>query len=94
MFSTLNHCFLLKYSIQNIYLSSEKVILSESGEKYTHIKQCTQAKTVKTVDFVQKYNGLKLKHLIDGFVSYMFLKMAWVNTFSANLTPPPQFFFK
>ncbi len=37
----LNHCLRLKYesSIHNIAFSSEKVISSESGQKYAQIKQ-------------------------------------------------------
>ncbi len=33
-----------KFSIHNISFASEKVILSESREKYTQIKDCLQAK--------------------------------------------------
>ncbi len=36
-----------KSSIHNIAFSSEKLILSESGEKYAQIKHSLQAKTVK-----------------------------------------------
>ncbi len=41
----------LKYesSIQNIAFSSEKVVLSESGEEYGQIKHCLQVKTVQNV---------------------------------------------
>ncbi len=44
----LNRCFWLKYEsiIHKIAFSIEKGILSESGEKYAHIKHCLQAKTV------------------------------------------------
>ncbi len=42
MFLTLNHCFQLKYdsSVHNNVFSREKVVSSESGEKYAQIKQC------------------------------------------------------
>ncbi len=41
-----HHCFWLKFesSVHNIAYSSEKVISSESGEKYAQIKHCFQAK--------------------------------------------------
>ncbi len=44
MFLTLNCCFWLKYksSIHSIAFSSEKVISSESGEKYAQIKHHLQ----------------------------------------------------
>ncbi len=49
-FKTSNHCYQLKYresSINNnIAFSSEKVVLSVSGEKYVQIKHRLQAKTV------------------------------------------------
>ncbi len=40
MFLTLNHCFQLKYdsSVHNNVFSREKVVSSESGEKYAQIK--------------------------------------------------------
>ncbi len=49
MFLILKCCFWLKYqsSSHNIAFSSEKVILSESGEKYAQIKHHLQAKTVQ-----------------------------------------------
>ncbi len=42
MFLTLNHCFQLKYdsSVHNNVFSREKVVSSESGEKYAQIKHC------------------------------------------------------
>ncbi len=53
LFLTSNCCFWLKYesSIHNIAFSSEKVVLSESGEKYAQIKHHLQAKTNMSVDF-------------------------------------------
>ncbi len=45
MFLTSNLCFGNTLpSIHNIAFSSEKVILSESGEKYAQIKLCLQVK--------------------------------------------------
>jgi len=47
-FVTLNHCFHLKYySVHNIDFSSEKVVSSESEEKYAQIKHSLQVKTVQ-----------------------------------------------
>ncbi len=49
MFLTLDHCFQLKYKsiIHKITSSREKVIYSESGEKYAQTKHCLQAKIVQ-----------------------------------------------
>ncbi len=49
MFLTLDHCFQLKYKsiIHKITSSREKVISSESGEKYAQTKHCLQAKIVQ-----------------------------------------------
>ncbi len=46
MFLTSNHCFKYESSIHNIAFSSEKVIWSESGEKYAQINKWEQSKTV------------------------------------------------
>ncbi len=66
-FLTPNHCFWLKYksSLYNIVSPSkkEKVILSESGEKYAQIKHHLGAQSVQNcstlVDFdVMKQQGM------------------------------------
>ncbi len=44
MFLTSNHCFKYESSIHNIAFSSEKVIWSESGEKYAQINKWEQSK--------------------------------------------------
>ncbi len=48
-FNFFNGCFWLKYEsiIYNIASSGEKVVLSESGEKYAQIKHYLQAKTAQ-----------------------------------------------
>ncbi len=67
--------------IHNIAFSSEKVISSESGEKYAQIKQCSQAKIVQNsskqicwdrlwTTKLARSDNLKVKHLYDGFSSY------------------------
>ncbi len=50
---TLGCCFQLKHesSVYNIAFSSEKLILSESGEKYAQIKHRLQAKQSKTISW-------------------------------------------
>ncbi len=54
MFLTSNCCFWLRYeSSIHIAFSAEKVILTESGEKYAQIKHCLQAKTI-----LNKYVGV------------------------------------
>ncbi len=53
---SINCHFLLKYnkesSLHNIAVSNEKVVWSESGDKYAQIKHCLQVKTV-----LNKYLG-------------------------------------
>ncbi len=53
-----------KSSIHNIAFSSEKVISSESGEKYTQIKHCLQVKTV------QKSTKQICRWILDGLVHW------------------------
>ncbi len=46
MFLTSNRCFQQKYESSIIAFSSEKVVLSESGEKCAQIEHHLQVKTV------------------------------------------------
>ncbi len=66
-----NCCFWAKYesSIQNIAFSSEKVILSESGEKYTQIEHYLQV-------YVNSPNQLNM--LVDFYMR----GQQWMNFFT------------
>ncbi len=67
MYLTSNHSFRQKYesSNHNIAFSSIKVILSESGEKYSQIKHCVYTGGSIILDrrlsFSNGGNGLRLK---------------------------------
>ncbi len=86
LFTFFNFKLWLKY-LYNIYISSEKVVSSESGEKSAEIKHRLQAKTILnkyvggfwferttggSVIIDYGLNTLRLKHLNDQFVSYKY----------------------